>query len=233
VLARIRAPRTRAAAAIAVPARPPSTMSGRPRRTRPTASAEPVAPVEIFHAGRQGVKVRAVQALVLLVVTPVALWGAADLIVDPAVSRASAAEYVAWPVRYGTAAFLLVIGVGGALGMLVYGRCYVMRAVWDPAALRCRLTLAGIGASARVTIPAAAGVHAVAHEGRFRTPKVTVHAPWFGIRVPGRRFPLVLDAQGEFLHPELVRRVLLGGEAGSVTGSRPPRRKAARRRSSR
>jgi hypothetical protein len=185
-------------------------MSGRKRRTRRTAPGEAAVPVGILRAGRQGVRVRAVQALVLLVLSPVALWGASQLILDPAASVAGAAEAVAWPVRYGTAAFLMAIGIGGALGMVAHGRSHVVRAVWDPAAGHCRLTLAGFGAGARVTVPAAAGPRSQGHEGRTRARGLTVHAPWFGIRIAGRRLPLVLDAQGEFLHPELVSTVLLG-----------------------
>jgi hypothetical protein len=171
---------------------------------------EPDGPVEIFRAGWQGTKVRAVQVLVLVVMVPALLWGAVDAALNAGEIRSQAGEVVSWPVRYGTAAFMLALAVGAAVGMVVYGWCYVTRAVWDPASGRCRLTLAGLGVPARLEVPAAAVAPSLYQHGQGGGAGILVSAPWYRIRVGGRRLPLVLDAQGEFLHPALVDRVLLG-----------------------
>jgi hypothetical protein len=153
--------------------------------------------------------VRFVQALVLLL-APVALWGAHDAAVNPADILNERGEAVAWAVRYGTAALLFVIGVGVAIGVAVYGWCYVTHAVWDPVAGQCRLTLAGLFIPVHVTVPPAAESRYLRRDGSSRAHGITVNAPYYGIRIPGRRLPFIVDLQGEFYHRDLFDRVFLG-----------------------
>ncbi len=188
-------------------------MSRKRRRTVPPPAEphEPPGPVEIFHAGWQGIKVRFTQAWVVLAFAPWALWAATDLAFNPAPDVDASGEVVSWGARYFAAALVFAVGVGGGVGLLVYGWCYVTRVVWDPEADSCRITLAGFGVPARLTLPRATGQRWKHHEGRSRGGGIVVNAPWWGIRVPGRWLPLILDQQGDLWHPLIADRVLLGG----------------------
>lgn len=171
-------------------------------------------PVEIFRAGWwREVKVRFVQLLCILAV-PAALWGAHDAAFNPADILNSAGGVVPWPVRYGTAAFLYVVGIGAGVGGIVYGWCYVTRAVWDPVAERCRLTLAGFMVPAHLDVPDASEPRWTYGRGTSRAGDISVNAPYYSVRIPGRRLPLLVDCQGIFIRPGLVDRVLLGGGSG-------------------
>ena len=47
------------------------------------------------------------------------------------------------------------------------------------------------------------------HAGRMDNPGgVSVDAPWFSLRLRGRSWPLIVDAQGDFPDPELAARLL-------------------------
>lgn len=167
-------------------------------------------PLELFRAGRrQEAKVRFVQVLALLL-APVALWGAHDSALNPADILNQGGEAVSWAVRYGTAAMLLVIGVGGAIGAVVYGWCYVTRAVWDPAAGQCRLTLAGFFVPVHVAVPPADEPRFRYRDGYSRAGEITVNAPYYSVRIPGRRLPFIVDLQGEFADRDRFHRVFLG-----------------------
>ncbi len=178
-------------------------------RVPPEVSHEPV---EIFRSGRE-MTVRFVQLLCILV-APVALWGAHDAAFNPAEILSRHGDVVSWPVRYGTAALLFVVGIGAGVGGIVYGWCYVTRAVWDPVAERCRLTLAGFMVPVHLDVPAATEPRWRYGRGTSRAGDITVNAPYYSVRIPGRRLPLLVDCQGLFFRPDLVDGVLLGGGSG-------------------
>jgi len=191
--------------------RPKRPREGAAKAAAPTAPpVEHTGPLELFRAGRrQEAKVRFVQVLALLL-APVALWGAQDSAFNPADILDQRGEAVSWAVRYGTAAMLFVIGVGGTIGIVVYGWCYVTHAVWDPGAGQCRLTLAGFFVPVHVAVPPADGPRYHYRDGYSRARGITVDAPYCSIRVPGRRLPFIVDLQGEFHHRDLFDRVFLG-----------------------
>ncbi len=63
----------------------------------------------------------------------------------------------------------------------------------------------------RVTSVPGADVRATDfNDGEFSTPKMTVKAPWYTIRVRGRSGSLILDAQGTAVDERLLREVLAG-----------------------
>lgn len=172
------------------------------------------APVELFRAGAwREVKLRFVQFLAILM-APVALWGANDLAFNPAEILRQGGDVVPWAVRYGTAALLTVLGIGAGVGGIVYGWCYVTRIVWDPVAERCSLRLAGFIVPAHVHAPAATAPRWKHDTGTARAGGISVNAPYYSIRLPGRRLPLIVDCQGVFIRPRLMDRVLMGGGSG-------------------
>ncbi|HYW09459.1 MAG TPA: hypothetical protein VE913_21035 [Longimicrobium sp.] len=167
--------------------------------------------MEIFRAGWQGKKVRMMQAITLLLWTPFLLYGAYLFVVAPEAEPSRL-------VHYGTAALFLVLAVGSALGAIVYGGSYVLRAVWNPGAGCCHMTLVGVGRREHVDVPAAGSAQRCGRGGV----EVTVRGVWHVVRVPGRRFPLIVDGHGGLISPAAVVGRVLMGEGSAL----PPGRRA-------
>lgn len=164
--------------------------------------------IEIFRAGGQLIKVRAI------------MWLAAGC--------AAAALYYGWvlfqsyglrPADGGALAPIgqrlgWLLGLGGMglaflAGMWAYGRCYVARIGYDQAGQRLHFrTLSFVGSHEHVHH--VSDVRASTFQsGRFINPDgVSVNAPWYNVYLKGRRLPLVLDVQGDFREPELTARLL-------------------------
>jgi hypothetical protein len=94
-------------------------------------------------------------------------------------------------------------------GILAYLQCYVTRIEADDAG-GYRVTVAGVGtlqfgpdALARVGYN-----DGVSHAGG-----ISVNAPWYSIRLRGRRLPLIVDLQGDFLDEHAVDRLIDGQPA--------------------
>jgi|GEM_PF-2186634 len=168
----------------------------------PVTQTEPDGPLEIFRAGVQGVKVRAIQALGLAMGVA-SLWFVTYILraADPGLTLAG---------RVALAALFTVFGLTFTVGLGVYGWCYVTRVVWDPDAQRCNVSLAGLFVPVHLDVEPATAPRVRFHEGQSHKAGFSVNAPWYGVRLPGRRLPLILDMGGDFLRPDLVDRVLLG-----------------------
>lgn len=150
-----------------------------------------------FDAGGQAGKVWFVTAIV--VVQAIGLGFAA---------RALAAESSTW-----VAGAVLLYGLGCVVGMVVYARCYVRSIVrvadasvaGDPAPDASAAT-ADAGKDAAIVTTLWPGppivvreadiLDAREHEGRLVGRTLSVNAPWTGLRLRGRRLPLIVDAQG-------------------------------------
>lgn len=162
----------------------------------------------IFSAGWQGVKVRFVQVLVLLM-SPVCLWAAWGTAFGYGLHPQEGGELAPLGLRVALCAFFLVLGVGFAVGMWVYGRCYVMRAEVDEERGVLRITRAGLLVPRRLEVPLEAVAGSRDHHGQFYAGGVRVNAPWSSVRLRDRRLPLIVDAQGDVLDQALVNLYLL------------------------
>ena len=160
----------------------------------------------LYHAATRTRRVRFVLLLALAALVFLA-WFGWDLLHTYGLRPADGGVLAPLPVR--VAWFLGCVLAGAALfgGMLVYARCYVVsiEADDDAGALRVR-TLRLLGTRERVY---AAGElrPGTYHHGKLRM-RHTVNAPWFTLHVPGRRVPLIVDAQGSFPDPVLLQRLL-------------------------
>ena len=164
--------------------------------------------LRIFSAGRQGVKVCAIQ-LLSLVISPVALWGGWEAARTYGLHPSEGGELAPLALRLLLGGFLAAIGAGFVVGMWVYGRCYVREAEVDPERGVLRLTLAGFVMPSRLEVPLQDVGGSREHDGRFRAGGMTVNAPWSTVRLRGRRLPLIIDVQGEFIRRELIVQYLL------------------------
>lgn len=106
-----------------------------------------------------------------------------------------------------------VPGIAVIVGILAYLQCYVTRIEADDAS-GYRVTVAGIGA------PLEFGMDGVArvgfNDGISHAGGISVNAPWYSVRLRGRRLPLIIDLQGNFLDERAVIRLIDGEPAPAL-----------------
>jgi hypothetical protein len=129
--------------------------------------------------------------------------------------------------------FAALVGFASVIGILVYGRCYVQRIEQaEDGSLTLRLTGALGSPKLRLTRDSIEGTRY--RRGRFTGGDIHVNAPWTSLRVIGRRLPLIVDEQGEFLDPAALAAALEPAPPESLIPPRerpsgPSRRERKRR----
>jgi hypothetical protein len=104
--------------------------------------------------------------------------------------------------------FFALPGAAVIAAMVAYLRCYVTRVEVDDAGSGFRVTLAGAGRG--LSIRLADVVRVGYNEGISHAGGISVNAPWYGLRLRGRRLPLIVDMQGNFLDQSAVDRLMRG-----------------------
>lgn len=101
---------------------------------------------------------------------------------------------------------------GGAViaGILAYLQCYVARIEADEPGGGFRITVAGVGPALAVRPDDVALGY---DDGISNAGGIGVNAPWYSLRLRGRRLPLIIDLQGEFLDEHAVDRLMEGEPA--------------------
>lgn len=176
---------------------------------------------ELFTAEHQALKVRFVQAL-SLVAGATLIWGGVDVVQHYGLHPTEGGELASLPVRLALGGGFLLAGVGIVAGIVAYGWCYVLRASAAEGGARLHLVLAGLFVPVRLELEADRVERAAYRHGRARGGGITVNAPWYSVRVRGRRLPLVIDLQGDFPDRDAARRLLVRGLPG-VSGARRAR----------
>lgn len=113
-------------------------------------------------------------------------------------------------------------GLAIIAALVLYLRCYVTRVELDDEARAYRVALAGPGRTLAFTHEEITGVgynDGISHAGG-----ISVNAPWYTVRLRGRRFGLIIDMQGDFLDQRAVDR-LVEGEPIAQAAPRPQVRK--------
>ncbi|HLM68457.1 MAG TPA: hypothetical protein VK358_13055 [Longimicrobium sp.] len=162
----------------------------------------------IYSAGRQAWKVRFI-ALIALATFALALWAGGEIARGYGLRAADGGVLKPLAVRLAFGGFVAALGALFMAGMWIYGRCYVMEAAVDERRGVLGLVLAGLLLRSRMEVPLDAVEGSTCHAGRSSTGDFVVNAPWVSVRLRGRRLPLIVDGQGEFIHPELLAEHLL------------------------
>jgi hypothetical protein len=118
-------------------------------------------------------------------------------------------------------------GLAIIAGILLYLYCYVARIEADDAGPGFRVTLATPGRKLIVNPDDVVRVgysDGISHAGG-----ISVNAPWYSVRLRGRRFPLIVDMQGDFLDEPAVDR-LIEGEPPPIIERRPGHKIQGRKR---
>lgn len=123
---------------------------------------------------------------------------------------------------------------GGGVALMIftplYLQCYVTRIEVDGGD-RFRVSIAGIGRGPEIRVGDV--VRAGFNDGIAHTGGISVNAPWYSLRLRGRRLPLIIDLQGDFKDAHAVDRLMAGRPAPPAvieTPARKPRDNRRRRR---
>jgi hypothetical protein len=150
--------------------------------------------IPLYTAGRQLAKVRFIMLLSLAVGLPGAWWGLGIIASAGPTSSDGAAGAIA-----------VVFSLAFAIGMWVYGTCYLARIDFDPQRRVLHLRTVTLFGTAPHVLDASSIGQSRYHHGQFHA-RVSVNAPWVSVRVPGRRLPLLVDAQGQVLNAPLMEK---------------------------
>ncbi|MGZ8312706.1 MAG: hypothetical protein ACXWU1_05645 [Allosphingosinicella sp.] len=162
----------------------------------------------IYRAGRQLWKVRAMMLLSLACAAGGAWWGW-DLFSTYGLRPADGGELASLPERLAWGLVVSSLGFAFAAGMWAYGQLYVSAIRFDEEADRLLVRTVGFLAGRVRSYARSDVIESGYHAGRMDNPGgVSVDAPWFSLRLRGRRWPLIVDAQGDFPDPELAARLL-------------------------
>ncbi len=166
--------------------------------------------IPLFDAGHQRIKVRG-GLLFSLACAALSVWAGVHLAQTYGLNPADGGVPAPLPVRLAWGAGVSLLGVGFAVGMWLYGRCYVARIELDEATQQLHVYTLRFFGTARQVYDVSSVVSMRRHRGRLTTLWLTVDAPWHTLWIAGRRLPLILDTQGEVLHQRWMRRLRLGG----------------------
>lgn len=103
-----------------------------------------------------------------------------------------------------------VPGLAIIAGIVAYLQCYVTRIEADDAG-GYRVTVAGFGRGLEFGLNAV--TRAGFNDGVSNAGGISVNAPWYSVRLRGRRLPLIVDLQGDFLDEHAVDRLIEGKPA--------------------
>jgi hypothetical protein len=163
---------------------------------------------EIYRAGWQLTKVRFVMVLALACAIGGCWWGW-DIFQTYGIRPADGGVLAPFGTRLAFGGGVALLGLAFLVGMWFYGKLYVGSARYDQAHNLVHLrTIELIFGGRDLAFPPSAVEGADWHEGKNYSYRLPVDAPWFSIRIAGRRWPLILDAQGRFPDPALIARLL-------------------------
>jgi hypothetical protein len=159
--------------------------------------------IAVYRVGWRLLKLRAIM-LLSLGCAAVSVWGGVYLAQTYGLQPGDGGVLAPLWQRLCWAAVVMLLSVGFAAGMWLYGRCYVARVEFDPNSKQLHLYTVGFLGSRKHVLDGEAVRPGRWHEGRFEG-DIEVNAPWRSARVAGRRLPLILDGQGVVLDEKLMK----------------------------
>ncbi len=164
--------------------------------------------VEVYRAGTQLLKVRAIMLFALACALG-AIWWGWDLFQPHGLRPADGGALAPLGTRLALGLGLAALGIAFAAAMWAYGRLYVSRLRYERGSDRLLVRTLGFVGGRETPYPASDVVSSTYVAGRYDNPGgVSVDAPWMSLRMAGRRWPLIVDAQGVFPDRELAARLL-------------------------
>ena len=163
---------------------------------------------ELYSAGFQLVKVRALM-LVSLACAAAACWWGWDLLLTLGLRPADGGVLQPFWIRLLVGGLVASLGLAFAIGMWIYSRFYVASLAHDPFT-GCLIVRTPRFIGSRTESIAPSEIMGTSfRRGAFVNPGgVSVDAPWHALQFRGRRLYFIIDARGHWLDPALAEQVL-------------------------
>lgn len=173
----------------------------------------------IFDAGWQLTKVRMVM-FASLIALAVSLYFGISIIQTYGLAPADGGELASLPVRLAFGGTVILLGAAFALGMGLYGRQYAARIAFDLDRKQLHLETVGFLWGDRYVFDVAEIGDSQYHEDLDLGKSLSligtvtghrtqhVNAPWTTVWMKGWYWPLLIDQQGNILHPDLMEALV-------------------------
>jgi hypothetical protein len=165
----------------------------------------------IYSSGRQGKKVRFVLWFLYACAAASVYYGFVTL-QTYGLSPGDGGMLASFSARLSRGSFLWGLGLAIALATYVYSRMYINRIEIDGAHQNLLIETPTLIGARRQDVAVSQVRSVKFHRGSLYTIKTSVDAPWYTVKVEGRRLPFLLDAQGHSPDEELLERVLSSKE---------------------
>jgi len=162
----------------------------------------------IFEVGSRIFRVRFVQ-LISVVAGGAAIWGGVEALRRYGLHPTEGGELAPLAERLLLGGGIIALGIGILAGIILFGARYVTGIAVDEERSVARITVAGTLGRRHIEVPLRDARSDGFREGRSAEAGIHVNAPWYAIRLEGRRIPFILDALGTFPDPAAARRLLL------------------------
>ena len=158
----------------------------------------------LYRAGRQLTKVRTIM-LLSLAIAALSIWWGVGLAQTYGLNPGDGGVIRPFGQRMMMGVFVAALGAAFAIGMWIYGRCYAARIDFDADIQQLHLHTVRFAGTALEIVDVGAVGTSRWHHGELQL-RISVNAPWISVRMPGRRLPLLIDAQGDVLDRRLMKK---------------------------
>jgi len=162
----------------------------------------------LFKAGRQLTKFRFIIPFVLACAAG-SIWYGFDCFQNYGRSPGEGGVLAPLPARLAWGAGLWLLGIGLPVATFLYTRCYVAKIGFEEQTGILHISTVRLFGTSTLQIPASSVIGSRYYEGHMagtdESPEI--HTPFWKIRLQGRKFPLIMDLQGELMEPELLREL--------------------------
>lgn len=169
----------------------------------------------IFENRRQTLKVRLVMLLLLLPFSAGMMWWGWDLFQTYGLSPGDGGVLRPFSERIIAGGLVGGLGLITGVAMMIYAAHYAVRVLRDGDTVIVETLTPWALGNWRHAFPVTRVAGSSYYEGRLRTYKHNVNAPWLTLRIVGRRIPFMLDAQAE---------TILGSGLDGLTKAKPKKR---------
>jgi len=152
----------------------------------------------IYHAGGQLPKVRFVQSITVATAAAV-FWGGVESGMHYGLHPTEGGALAPLAIRALIGGAFFIFGIVVLAGIWAHGECYVTYLAANGDGRSLKIRLAGLFRRRMLEIDLDTVSRPEFRHGEYDSGKLRVNAPWFRLDVAGRRLPLIIDAQGEFL----------------------------------
>lgn len=154
----------------------------------------------IFENRRQALKARLLTLLLILPFSAGMMWWGWDLFQTFGLSPGDGGVLRPLVERIAVGGFVGGLGLITGVAMMIYAMHYAVRVLRDGDRLHIETLTPWALGHWHYEFPVTQVEGTSFHEGRLRTYKHNVNAPWMTLRISGRRFPFILDAQAETMN---------------------------------